>query len=376
MHLAANIHHATGGSMHASAAHSTLLVEADAGDAAATRAALQACHNCELVGQVTDIAEAVQWLAHAHAQVVLLSVREELPLADIEALCNADPDLAVVVLMVEPHRHPRWTRAILIAGAHECLERERDLQAAVLERVLRYAVLEQGRRQSLARFVSSAAHDLQAPVRQARGFTRILKQRLGPEPPAASLEPLRFIEQAAEQQRLLLDAIVRYARVGQGRVRMQPVALTDLLTRSRDALNGNLGEYALHLTTPGAGTLFGDPELLHLAMVQLLDNAIRYRRSENVEITIALEAGPEDLCLTITDNGIGMNAECLAVVGLPFRRCDPKDPSPGLLAEPSSRLGLGLSLCRRVASAHLGHMEVSSTPQVSTTVRLWLPQPP
>ena len=109
-----------------------------------------------------------------------------------------------------------------------------------------------------------------------------------------------------------------------------------------------------------------DSHMLEIAIINLLENAAKFSRPDvkgSVSLNVALREGA--LAIEIKDHGIGI----------------PQDDIPRLL-EPNFRAsnaanvagtGSGLSLVARVAAAHQGTVDISSTLGTGTTVRLLIP---
>jgi signal transduction histidine kinase len=113
--------------------------------------------------------------------------------------------------------------------------------------------------------------------------------------------------------------------------------------------------------------------LLRQALVNLLENAIKYRRPATppaIEVTGA--AAGEGYELRVSDNGLGMAKEDAARVFEPFYR------SPRTVDRPGT--GLGLSIVKRVAEASGGKVAVETRLGQGATfvvrLRLGPPAPP
>jgi signal transduction histidine kinase len=98
----------------------------------------------------------------------------------------------------------------------------------------------------------------------------------------------------------------------------------------------------------------------------LISNALKYSPSGgDVLVTLSCEA--EYASVRITDQGIGIDPEDLRRIFEPFRRTrSTRETIPGV--------GLGLSVSRKIAEAHKGSIEVSSTRGVGSTFTLRLPR--
>ena len=85
----------------------------------------------------------------------------------------------------------------------------------------------------------------------------------------------------------------------------------------------------------------------------LVENAAKYTEPGG-RITVTLEQRGDEAVLTVRDNGIGIAAENLERIFEPFTQ------SHQPLASPSSGLGIGLSVVRRIVELHGGHVKVTS----------------
>ena len=97
----------------------------------------------------------------------------------------------------------------------------------------------------------------------------------------------------------------------------------------------------------------GDPDRLRQVVSNLVENAGKYTEPGG-RITITLEQRGDQAVLTVSDNGIGIAAEDLERIFEPFAQ------SHQPLANPSSGLGIGLSVVRRIVELHGGHVNVTS----------------
>lgn len=95
----------------------------------------------------------------------------------------------------------------------------------------------------------------------------------------------------------------------------------------------------------------------------LVSNAIKYSPDGGaVEIRIRSEC--RTAIVEVRDHGIGIPADRVASVFLPFQR---------VASDVASGAGLGLSVASRIVRAHGGEIEVESTPGAGSTFRVRLP---
>ncbi len=113
-----------------------------------------------------------------------------------------------------------------------------------------------------------------------------------------------------------------------------------------------------------------DPELLHLAVTDILVNAVdacdwkEYTSEETPEVTLksSLTRGGSSLLVEIRDNGCGMTEEIRRNIFTPF-----------FSTKKSRGTGLGLALTARIINVHGGEISVESEPDRGTVFRIRLP---
>lgn len=110
-----------------------------------------------------------------------------------------------------------------------------------------------------------------------------------------------------------------------------------------------------------------DPVLFQRLALNLVNNAIDASQPGAV-VTISVEANPvEQVCLAVTDQGIGIPTENLKRIFDPyFTTKDTGDTVRGL--------GLGLAICRKIVDLHGGRISVTSTPGEGATFKAIFPQ--
>lgn len=146
---------------------------------------------------------------------------------------------------------------------------------------------------------------------------------------------------------------------------LDPTALwRECLANLRESLNST--SLQVRIVEPQDPVIvYGVMELLREALTRLLDNAIRYRRPESRWVELSTSVKPGYVGWTIRDEGIGIPLELLAQITDPFVRSQPTS-SAGRGA------GLSLTLARRIAELHGGHLQVESRPGEGSTFTLWV----
>lgn len=200
-----------------------------------------------------------------------------------------------------------------------------------------------------ARNTSDAiAHDLRTPLAELRARLESI-WRSRPGAGAATEE----IEKAiADTDRLIgvFNALLRLADVKSGVRRagfrdVDPAGVAAEVFELYEPLAEANG-VALSIAAPRGYTIYGDPHLLSQALANLVDNAIKFgQRGDKVALRFRA-AGPQQLEISVADNGPGIPDSEKARVIEKFQRGKGQDAKPGS--------GLGLSLVDAIARLHGG----------------------
>lgn len=342
-----------------------LLVEDDEDHAALAAIAIGKTANCRLAKHVTSLQAARQWLANHHADAVLLdlSLPDGTGMDSIKAVRAAAAECALIVITA--HDDAGTAQHSLAAGAQDYLPKQTHLTAPLLERAIVYAIERQRRHVELQRFVSAAAHDIQAPVRQMRGFAGILLERHAADLPDAAVAHLRFIDEGAARLQAMVNALLRYARAGGRVLQTKNVDVQAVVTRVCASLSGELAAASATIETSNLGTVFADAHLLESVVQNLIENAVKYRAQRPLRLHISQTKRGTEQVLQFSDNGRGIAKRDLERAMLPFERAYMKNRGNGV--------GLGLALCKRVAEAHRGCVWLESEESVGTTAYVALP---
>lgn len=110
----------------------------------------------------------------------------------------------------------------------------------------------------------------------------------------------------------------------------------------------------------------GDEERLEQIIQNIIQNAIRYSK-ENPRIEMKLEKQGDKCILSISDNGVGISEEHLAVITNRFVRVKK------VRSRKESGTGIGLSIVEKLMILHGGEMNIESELGVGTTFKLIFP---
>lgn len=201
-------------------------------------------------------------------------------------------------------------------------------------------------------FVNAVTHELKTPVTSIRLHLETLKARGQAVDESKRHE---FYDVMLKDSDRLMHLIEQVLSAGQkGRVPIQQVridlrALADecvAVTRSQRHLSGE----SLRVTNASSDPIevMGDPDHLRGAILNLLDNAVKYSR-EKVTIEVEVSRGEQDLAVVrVRDQGIGIPPnETKRIFGRFYR-------TPWALTQRVKGTGLGLFIVAQTAKRHGG----------------------
>lgn len=221
-------------------------------------------------------------------------------------------------------------------------------------------------------FLANMSHELLTPLNAVIGFSDLIKeQALGAVGNDDYVEYATHINESGARLLALINDVLDLAKIEAGRLPLMEseVELSDMLTMCGEAGRvdaENAGQtFSLDLQ-PGLPLIIADERKLRQVISNLLANAIKFTPEGG---TIGLSAAVDDrgVAIRVSDNGIGMSEEEVAVAMQAFRQVD------GALSRKFEGSGLGLPLSKALVGLHDGELTVDSLAGVSTTVTIALP---
>jgi signal transduction histidine kinase len=222
-------------------------------------------------------------------------------------------------------------------------------------------------------FVANVSHELKTPLALIRLYAETLELGRIPSEDRRG-EYYRVINKESRRLTQLINNILDFSRIEAGRkeYRMVPsdigAVVRDVVEAYRFAIE-KLG-FMLELeVAEDLPPLELDPEALSQALINLLNNAIKYS-PEHKAITVSVRREESRVLLSVHDRGIGIPRSEHRRIFEKFYRVETS------LVHTTKGSGLGLALVQHITEAHGGHVELRSTPGEGSTFTLSLPVPP
>jgi two-component system heavy metal sensor histidine kinase CusS len=218
----------------------------------------------------------------------------------------------------------------------------------------------------IIRFTADASHELRSPLGAMRAAIEVALGR--PREPGEYRGVLASLGEQCERLTALVNHLLLLARADAGQivVSRQPLDLSALAAVVSEMYEPLAEERGVEFRweCPAPVLVLGDASRLQQLVTNLVDNALKFTEPGG-SVTLRVEEAERQARLIVADTGIGIAAEHLPHVFERFYQADPARSSAGS--------GLGLSLCRWIAEAHGGSIEVRSAPESGTTLTVVLP---
>lgn len=225
-----------------------------------------------------------------------------------------------------------------------------DLEKRVLERTAQLVAANH----ELETFSYSVSHDLRSPLRAIDGFSRILLDDYKTVLDDAGRGYLDRVRHAAQRMGLLIDDLLRLAHITRIEPSREIVNLSAIAQEIGKSLHDHDPQRHVRLELTPNLTTHGDPQLLRIALENLLGNAWKFTasRSEScIELGVKMADGAPTYF--IRDNGAGFDMAYAGKLFSPFQRLHK--------AEEFAGTGIGLATVQRIIRKHGGRIWAEGT---------------
>jgi signal transduction histidine kinase len=220
--------------------------------------------------------------------------------------------------------------------------------------------------QDLQHFIYAASHDLQQPLRMVISYTQLLARRYKGKIDERADKYIAYAVEGAQQMEMLLNDLREYWSVN-GQKAGQPVAVdcNHALEKALDLLESAVEESDGEIVHDPLPTVQAEEVPMVLLFQNLIGNALKYHRpNEPPYVRISAERDSHLWTISVSDSGIGIEAEHLKDIFAPFKR---------LHGSEYRGSGLGLALCLRIVDRYGGNIWAESEYGRGTTFRFTVP---
>ena len=215
--------------------------------------------------------------------------------------------------------------------------------------------------------MANVSHELKTPLSVVRMFSDMLRSGRVPSEERRH-EYLDIICRESERLTSLIDNVLDFSALesGRGTYRLRRADLGEAIRRALDAFRYRSEQEGVEIqveTPEELPPVLIDQEAIALAVINLLDNALKYGGQTPVELELSARRSVVDIA--VRDHGSGIPPESLRWVFDRFYR--------GRHGEPTRGSGIGLSLVKHIAQAHGGRAWARNAAGGGAVVGFWIP---
>ncbi|NUU04221.1 ATP-binding protein [Herbaspirillum robiniae] len=292
------------------------------------------------------------------------------------ALAAATVDMALSEAQ-QQNQELLTTLAELKSRQEELLQLTRELEDTNRGVVALYAELDEKaehlRRadQAKSRFLSNMSHEFRTPLSSIRALAKLLLDRVDGDLGVEQEKQVRFILDGANSLTELVNDLLDMAKIEAGKVEIRPSVfqVADMFSALRGMLRPLLVSDRLQLSfqAPADCEMYSDEGKVSQILRNFISNAIKF--TEGGSILVKAEVVPKTgvVRFSVTDTGIGIPIDQQAIIFEEFSQVE------NHLQRNVKGTGLGLPLCRQLATLLGGSVAVSSRPGSGSTFSASLP---
>lgn len=219
---------------------------------------------------------------------------------------------------------------------------------------------------SRRKFIANMTHELKTPLTSILGFADVLRIK-----PDISDEERRnyadIIFAEANRLRMLSSRLMELVTINEVELQMVPVNVADLLAQTAKSYQPICEEAKVSLTLELEPAIIqADETLFATLVVNLIDNA-RKASETGKEIQVCCKKRHNHVLIQVKDQGSGIPKEQICHVTEAFYMVDKSR------TRKAGGAGIGLALCKAIATAHQGGLFIESEYTKGTTITVSVP---
>jgi len=224
-----------------------------------------------------------------------------------------------------------------------------------------------------SQFLANVSHELRTPLNAIIGYTHLLLEGVSGELNRPQTEKLGRMESNARHLLSIINDLLDLARIESGKmpVQLERVVLQELIDEVMTEVEPLIDGTKLSVTrniSPEVPEIHTDRQKVKQIVLNLLSNALKFTPHGSVSIRLDYEPGKEWISVAVADTGIGISEDNQKTIFEAFQQADSS------YARRTGGTGLGLTICRRLASILDGQITLVSKLGEGSTFTLVLPR--
>jgi signal transduction histidine kinase/CheY-like chemotaxis protein len=222
------------------------------------------------------------------------------------------------------------------------------------------------------RFLSNMSHEFRTPLSSILALSALLLDRSDGELTPEQDKQVQFVRKAAESLLELVNDLLDLAKIEAGRVDVRPVEfeIKTMFSALRGMLKPLLTSSSVNLLFEEAEdlpTLYADEGKVSQILRNFISNALKFTERGEIRVTASIDPDRRGMTIAVADTGIGIKPEDQTRIFDEFTQLD----SP--IQRKVKGTGLGLPLCKKMASLLGGQITVESQVGIGSVFTLTIP---
>ena len=221
-------------------------------------------------------------------------------------------------------------------------------------------------------FVANVSHEIKTPLTAIKGFVETIQQ--GKVETVEEKERfLAIVQKHVDRVDTIVEDLLTLSKIEQEdeskKISFENVMLEDVFQSAIQICRPKAEEKNIRIDLECKKEISAaiDPTLIEQALVNLLDNALKYSEPEST-ILVKLQHENSEMVISVQDHGIGIAQKHLSRLFERFYRVDKAR------SREMGGTGLGLAIVKHIAQAHGGRVTVESRLGEGSRFRIHLPQ--
>lgn len=194
--------------------------------------------------------------------------------------------------------------------------------------------------------IAGISHDLRTPLTSIKAYASGLIEGVAATP-AMQQKYMQTILAKANAIDQIVDKLFLFSKLDLGDYPFYPekVSLSQLIPHIISGCEKDMSDRGMTVRTapiPENLTVYADPVQLENAFTNILENSLKYKDKDTVDVNISCEDLPKSVRITIDDNGPGVPEESVSKLFDVFYRSDPSRNNP------HKGSGLGLAITAKI----------------------------
>jgi signal transduction histidine kinase len=216
----------------------------------------------------------------------------------------------------------------------------------------------------LKQFAHVASHDMREPLRMISSYMSLLGRSLKDNITEEQKTFIAFAQDGARRMEQLIIDLLRLAKVD-ANPRVEAVKLPAIVEEIHMNLDSLIKDKGASISSSGLPEILADKTQVLQVFQNIISNGIKYNENAMPAIDIVCVKKPDEIEISIADNGIGIPQQFREKVFEIFQRLQTRKQYSGS--------GIGLAICRKIVDSMNGRIWVEDNPTGGTVFRIALP---